>query len=176
MNTSLTTACGTGINLNAQTLQHLEAHPDAAALLEEAIGKITIGEREFVLEEVDMGRIVARSSLVDAPAIASDQPTAFACRKGRDIASRVLVGAVKPDTNLFTVIAGKQDDGSWLLYSGFPGPLAPREPHDPNLKGNATELAFWCEHALVWEDGWEQPFESTWIEVIAAAAAKRAAA
>jgi hypothetical protein len=88
-----------------------------------------------------------------------------------------MVGVEKPETNLFTVIAGKQDDGSWQLYTSFVGPSAPREPHDRNLKdGNADELTFWCEHALVHENGWQEPFESTWAAVLEAVAATRASA
>lgn len=175
MKDSFNTACGTAININEATAKHLEAHPEAAELLGEAIGRITLGERSFVLQEVDMGRVIGRSALVDAPEVAHDQTTLFACRTGRDIPSRVMLNVEKPETSIFTVIAGKQD-GSWNLYTGFAGPSAPREPHDSNLNGdNSNELQFWCSHALVHDAGWSEPFESTWDEVLAAVVAKRAA-
>jgi len=169
------TACGKTIIVSDQTVEHLKAHEGALELLEEAIGKITIPEGGFLLTTLDMGRVIGRSSLVDAPQVTATETATFACRVGRDIPSRVLVGVEKPETNLFTVIAGLED-GAWQLYTSFVGPSAPREPHDRNLKnGNADELAFWCEHALVHEDGWQTPFESTWTAVVEQVVAARAA-
>lgn len=160
------TQCGNTILVSDETVGHLKAHDGALELLEEAIGKLTLPEGGFLLETLDMGRIVGRSSLVDALKVGPDETATFACRVGREVPSRVVVGVEKPETSKFTVIAGLEGD-TWELYTSFVGPSAPREPHDRNLtEGNVAELAFWCGHALVHEDGWQQPFESTWTAVV----------
>lgn len=58
-------------------------------------------------------------------------------------------------TRKVTLIAGphKEEDGrEWtcLLYTAFPGPLAPKETLDPTLKPEEREASesFWAEHAL----------------------------
>ena len=167
MDTQYNTKCGTALNLLPHTLSHLQAHPEAADLLGEAIGKIVIKEGQtFLLVEVEMGRVIGRSALVTASVVRTDESCLFACRAGRNVPSRVVTGVEKPETSLFTVIAGKEDDGSWALYTGFAGPSAEKEPTDGSLKGdNAKQIAFWSSHALVWDESWETPFESTWNQV-----------
>ena len=83
----------------------------------------------------------------------------------------------RPETDLFTVIAGfNSDEDRWELYTGFAGPSAPKEPTDPSLSSGSSEgeLRFWSRHALVWGEGWEAPFEASWSDVLAYARVLRA--
>ncbi len=172
---TLKTGCGKELVVTERTQKHLETHPEAGTLLAEAVSKITIPtDGGFLLVEVDMGRVIGKSALVVATMIGPDEETLFACRKGRDVPSRIRNDIERPDTNLFTVIAGVHE-GAWTLFTGFNGPSAAKEPHDDTLAGgNEKELVFWCTHALVWDEGWDAPFTSTWRKVLDQVAKKRA--
>lgn len=171
------TATGETINLNDGTLEHLRAHPEAGELLGEAIALVKIAPvATFVMQTLDMGRIIGHSGLIEAPEVRPDETATFALRLGRDIPSRVVVGVEKPETELFTVLAYYHaGDKQWNLITGFAGPGAPKEPTDRSLvHGNEAELKFWCRHALVHEEEWGEPFESTWNQVVEDAIAARA--
>lgn len=159
--------CGKKVIVSDQTQKHLEAHPEAMALLEEAIGMVTMPESGgFLLTTIDMGRIVGLNGCL--PVVDNGQMY-FAFRKGRDVPSHVLVGIEKQPTSLFTVIAGISDDGtSWQLYTSFPGPSAPREPHDPGvIDNNAAEIEFWTQNGLVHDENVMGPaFVSSWADVL----------
>ncbi|MCA9375938.1 MAG: hypothetical protein KC925_02640 [Candidatus Doudnabacteria bacterium] len=172
MKTEYTTACGCTIHLLPHTIEHLKAHPEASDLLGEAIGKVELPEGTFYLKSIDMGRVIGQSALVNATVVKPSETCTFAYRAGRDIPSRVVLDVEKPQTNLFTVIAGYDNESErWVLYTGFAGTSAAKEPTDPSLEGNnEDELDFWCRHALVHDESCTQPFESTWNEVIASAA------
>lgn len=173
---TLKTACGNTITITEDTRTHLAAHPEAWELLEEAVAKVTLPESGFLLTTVDLGRVIGRNACVEASKVQANEPALFACRTGRDVPSRVVTGVEKPETSEFSIIAGRQDDGTWLLYTGFAGPVAPREPHDVGLtNGNEAELEFWCRHALVYDEGWGEVYESTWEAELEGVAAKRAA-
>lgn len=50
-----------------------------------------------------------------------------------------------------SVIAGPHDGEPCVLYTAFGGPVAPREPGDPNITDEAERarsVSFWREHAL----------------------------
>lgn len=50
-----------------------------------------------------------------------------------------------------SVIAGPHGDAPCVLYTAFGGPVAPREPGDPNITDEAERarsVSFWREHAL----------------------------
>ena len=53
-------------------------------------------------------------------------------------------------TRLLTVIWGPDNSGATILYTAFPGPLAPREPWDTSLDDaeRTRSVSFWAEHAL----------------------------
>lgn len=176
MMTELKTACGNTLHITDETRQHLLAHPEAAELLEEAVAKVTLPE-SFLLTTVDMGREIGTNACVKA---ADVENIHFAVRTGREFPSRVLPGQEPEPTSLFTVIAGKQEDGSWLLYTGFAGPSAPREPIDQYFadKRDSNEFAesvkFWTENGLCMGNGWGEPFVSTWDKVLEKVDAARA--
>lgn len=73
----------------------------------------------------------------------------YAPRGGRGWPSR-LVAWEPSESRSVTVIAGPHGDLPCVLFTAYGGPLAPREPGDPDLPEveRAASEAFWGEHAL----------------------------
>lgn len=171
---SLTTVCGGTLLLPPYTQAHLRAHPEALGLLEELAGLLTLPrDRSFVLRTVDFGRVIGRSgAVVLAKEDGLDEPVTFAKRIGRDIPSRVEVGAQGAEVATLVVVAGAEEaEGIYTLYTSYAGEEpAPREPADPSLSESDREVAlrWWQSHALCYQEGagWEAPFTSTWREVL----------
>lgn len=70
---------------------------------------------------------------------------AYARRGAREWESRLVDRAPRP-TRQVTVIAGPHDGLPCVLFTMFGGPVAPREPGDPNAQ--VESAAFWRDHAL----------------------------
>jgi len=83
-----------------------------------------------------------------------EEQVRWASRGDRAWPSRLTSTAPRP-TRQVTVIAGPEGDIPTALYTAFGGPLAPREPGDPTLEGEALVEAqsFWSEHALSLDAG-----------------------
>lgn len=81
----------------------------------------------------------------------------WARRRGRKEPSHLIVGEKKP-TRCLCVWGFWKDEATFVLHTLYPGQVAPREIHDPEL--NQAELpaalAFWKAHAIVVSKGeWE---------------------
>lgn len=80
----------------------------------------------------------------------------YVTRAGRKCASRVLtVPQPRPRVRTVTAIAGPDGGEPCVLYTAYGGPLAPREPGDPDIATQnelAESRAFWSEHALIVDD------------------------
>lgn len=174
--TTLTTACKNTIEINADTVAHLVAHPEAGELLEEAIAMINLPEGTFLMTTVEFDRVIGTNACLPAE---NTKVLHFSVRSGRDVPTRVLVGQTPEPTKLFTILAFKGKD-EWVLITGFVGPQAPREPHDAYFadKRDSDEfrkaLEFWTSHGLCIGNDWGDIFVSTWDKVIADVDAKRA--
>lgn len=162
---SFRTACGGNINVSGDARKHLKAHPEAGPLLAEAIAKITLPEDSFLLIEVKFDRMIGQRSCVP---IDPEAPAQFAIRIGRDMPTRVVLGARKLDAKSFVICAFKKGE-AWNLITGYVGEKALREPHDRHFMdpSNAAEfkeaLIFWNTHALVWEpEVMGEVYVSTW--------------
>jgi len=71
-------------------------------------------------------------------------------RKGRKTWSRLCNDKPCHSTSV-TVIGGPSDGEACILYTAFGGPLAPREPGDPDIASGdeaAKSFTFWRTHAL----------------------------
>jgi hypothetical protein len=79
----------------------------------------------------------------------SEASVYYAKRGTRSYPSRLVSLPVRY-TRLVTVIAGPHDNLPCVLYTAFGGPVAPKEPADPNLKEHekAASIEFWSKHAL----------------------------
>ncbi len=173
----LATRCGGSLVLPLWTRSHLKAHPEALGLLEELAGLLDLPrDGGFVLRTVDFGRIIGRSGAVPTAEVGLDEPITFARRVGRDIPSRVEVGAIGPEVTTLVVVAGalkgREAEGVYTLFTSYAGEEpAPKEPTDPSLPRGAeldSALDWWRSHALCYQKGagWETPFTSTWREVL----------
>ncbi len=82
----------------------------------------------------------------------------WACRRGRHLPSHLIVGAKRPTRRLCAWGFWK-DGGTFVLHTLYPGRVAPREIHDPELEPAdlPAALAFWTRHAIVVSPGeWEE--------------------
>lgn len=71
-------------------------------------------------------------------------------RGSRTWSSRICDRPVR-QVRTVSVIAGPHGDAPCVLYTAFGGPVAPREPGDPNIQSDeerARSIAFWRLHAL----------------------------
>ena len=78
-------------------------------------------------------------------------------RRGRELPSHLYVGK-KRVTRSLCVWGLWREDGSFLLHTIYPGKVAPREIHDPELALGElpASIAFWSRHAIIVEPaGWD---------------------
>jgi hypothetical protein len=82
----------------------------------------------------------------------------WARRRGRTLPSHLIVGQKRP-TRRLCVHGYWQDETTFLLHTLYPGRVAPREIHDPELTmAELPEaLRFWRRHAIIvspteWEE------------------------
>jgi len=81
----------------------------------------------------------------------------WARRRGRRLPSHLIVGRKRP-TRWLCVWGLWADEETFTLHTMYPGRVAPREIHDPELPLSELPgaLAFWSRHAIVVSPGeWE---------------------
>ena len=167
------TSCGNIITLTSNTLSHLEAHHNIIDFLPEAISQISFTSKQDdrIRMEIDLVNMVGKSSLLNTEQIDIYTDAYFCMRKGREGASRVVLNEKPQVTSIISIVAEPVGSKRYNLISAWYGKIAPREPWDSTLltepKAFEESLGFWCCHALVHEvDFMEDPYESTWQEVI----------
>lgn len=165
--TSLKTSNGRTIFVSAETVAHLAAHQDVAAVIEEA-ARLLEPDGGFLATDVDLGRPIGLSGCVPASRLGLDDKATFATRVNRPRPSRVAVGAEKVPTSRVAFIAAPQKGGSYKLITAWVGTLAPKEPGDAEPGEEfETSFDFWATHALVWEsETCGDVIETTWREVL----------
>jgi hypothetical protein len=74
----------------------------------------------------------------------------WARRQGRTLPSHLIVGKKRP-TRRLCVWGRWQDETTFVLHTLYPGRVAPREIHDPELalEDLPRALRFWMHHAIV---------------------------
>ena len=125
---------------------HLKDHPTVLPVIPEALGKISSHDRETIVEEVDLGRVVGenlRVKTTDADEIV------YARRPGRAGHTRFVKNRNPEPCAHVVVILHRLKGGDYAIATAFIGTRCPAEPWDTRW---ATEesLPFWREHALVW--------------------------
>ena len=167
------TNCGSVIKLSNKTLFHLEAHPKIIDYLSEAISKTSLPKKQEdrIRMEIDLKKIVGKSSLINTEPITNNSDTYFSIRKGREGPSRVVLDEKPKETSIISIVVDPIDEKQYSLISAWYGHIAPKEPWDKSIlidkKALDKSLSFWCCHALVYEvDFMQEPFVSTWGKVI----------
>ena len=161
------------VELSNKTLSHLEAHPKIIDYLSEAISKtsIPIKQKDRIRMEIDLKKIVGKSSLINTEPITNNSDTYFSIRKGREGPSRVVLDEKPKETSIISIVVDPIDENNYNLISAWYGHIAPREPWDKSLlkdkKALDKSLSFWCCHALVYKVVlMQEPYISTWEKVI----------
>jgi len=74
----------------------------------------------------------------------------WACRRGRSCPSHLIVSRKHP-TRTLCVWGFWQDDSTFILHTLYPGRVAPREIHDPELSPSemGDAVRFWARHAII---------------------------
>lgn len=129
-------------------------HPHRTDILEEAVALVDTKNRDYMMETVDLGRIIG----VDHYVKTNDEDTIFFMERGnRGYKTRFVLNKKAPETTLVTVGIAKGDasdgplEGKYILFTLFEGKLAPKEPGDPRLTAEEREESEreWATHALV---------------------------
>jgi hypothetical protein len=120
-------------------------HEGVERLLPEALGRVESAGRNFLVEEVAMGRLVGETSCVET--LSSDE-VLYAQRSGRAGLTRFVKNRVAQPCDSVVVILKRISPAEYVLVTAFVGRRPEPEPWDKN----ATEksVAFWQTHALVW--------------------------
>jgi hypothetical protein len=120
-------------------------HEGVERLLPEALGRVESAGRNFLVEEVAMGRLVDETSCVET--LSSDE-VLYAQRPCRAGLTRFVKNREAEPCDSVVVILKKSAPTEYVLVTAFVGRRPEPEPWDKN----ATEksVAFWQTHALVW--------------------------
>lgn len=120
-------------------------HEGVERLLPEALGRVESAGRNFLVEEVAMGRLVGETSCVET--LSSDE-VLYAQRPCRAGLTRFVKNREAEPCDSVVVILKKSAPTEYVLVTAFVGRRPEPEPWDKN----ATEksVAFWQTHALVW--------------------------
>lgn len=128
-----------------------ESHSHRPDLDAEAVSKISVNGRPFVVETVDLGRVIGVDHLV--PVTEEDEIVLYK-RGRRPYESRMVLGLEPVETSQVTVIicrAGAEDgpewDGKYVLVTLFEGQAGRPEPYGNDDVPENRE--FWARHALV---------------------------
>ena len=133
--------------LNSHFATHAAAYPQLAQLLPEALQKINSQGRNFVAEEVDMGRIVGESILVET---CLGDEVIFAQRLNRQGLTRFVKNRQPVSCRYITVLLKKASEGNfYILMTVFVGRRVPDEPWSEFA--NRESVRFWNSHALIWD-------------------------
>ena len=125
----------------------LKMKPEEAAILDAFKHKKTLGfQHSFELPEA-----VGDSGLVNV--CESGISSFWGYRIGRSIPSHLCLGDKEPTNSL--CLWGRWEPGRFVIHTMYPGKVAPREIHDPELPLEETQAAidFWRCHAIVVKDG-----------------------
>ncbi len=122
-------------------------HGTVRDFLAEAFGKTECLGRDFIAEQVDLGRIIGHGGRVKTT---DADDIVYARRYGRKGLSRFVLGR-SPDPTCYVTIVLKRDGLSedFLCLTAYVGPKSEPEPWD--VHATPASLEFWQNHALIWD-------------------------
>ncbi len=144
---------------------HLHETGSMAELLPEALNKINARGRDFLIEEIDFGRVIGETICV---ATGHSDQIIFARRPKRAGLTRFVKNRrPQPCSSLVVILKKAEEDDRYVLITAFVGHISRPEPWDERafLKQEEPKLAreesisFWSTHALVW--GYEETVPGT---------------
>lgn len=125
-------------------------HGDVARLLPEVFAQVNSEGRQFINQEVDLGREVGKTVCV---ATRPWDRIVFAQRHGRQGLTRFVIGREsEPCSSVVVIMKKREEGGGFVLLTAFVGQQAQPEPWNTTA-GNfslAKSLEFWNSHALIW--------------------------
>ena len=140
---------GKDIYLGDKFISHMEAHPNINInIIKEAINKIILGNRSFLIQSIDFHRIIGKTKLVK---INSNDNVIMKYRKNRAGKSPLIIGHDEEDTSIVNIGLYLHNDNKYYIFTAFYGPKAPKEPWDPHIiseKEKHESEEFWNNHAF----------------------------
>jgi hypothetical protein len=138
----------TGENVVDRYQSHL--HNDVLQILPGALSKVESNGRKFIVEEIQMGRIIGETICV---ATKPGDQIVYAKRPKRFGLTR-FVKNQKPElsSSVVTILKKAEEGDFFILITAFIGNIAEPEPWDRNATEKSRD--FWETHALVW--GYEE--------------------
>lgn len=131
--------------VGSHTATHFEDTPKLKGLVAEIIAN-TLLESETMLFDVDMGRVVGTSDLVETD---ETDEIVYAKRKNRDTYTVFTMSRQPVSCSIVTVALESQADGSYQLVSAWIGSKdSPPFPGDESATPESKP--YWSKHALVW--------------------------
>jgi len=121
-------------------------HAGVKPLLPEVFEKIESGGREILVEEVDLGRIVGKTTCVKT---SQDDEILWERRDNRKGFTRFVLGREPEDSSSVVIVLKQADEaGVYVCLTAYIGTYSEPEPWDK--RASAESEAFWENHAMVW--------------------------
>ena len=112
-------------------------------------------ERVWLHADWELATIVGTSGLHTVPPDGSQSFWAY--RRGRNVPSHLCLARREPTR--WVCLWGWWETGAFVIHTMYPGRIAPREIHDPEIPLDELPAAieFWRNHAIVTEEGQYSP-------------------
>lgn len=145
-----------GFEVRDRQNSHIQSHSSVTPFLAEALGKISVDKRNFIAEEINLGRIIGKNICVKTD---TDDEIVYASRPKRFGKTRFVKTKKSQDCSTVMVVMKKfNGDSHFTLMTSFIGGAAPNEPWDNRafnrsenpVKAKTESTSFWNSHALVW--------------------------
>lgn len=122
-------------------------HECIDAVLVEALKLVTTKGRQFIEEEVNLGRVIGWSTCVSTN---PEDIIVYAQRPNRKGLTRFVMSRAPEPTSKAMVVLKKSDKPSeYILITAFAGSKAEVEPWDP--RATDASVQFWKDKALIWD-------------------------
>jgi hypothetical protein len=131
-------------------------HSNTWNILPVALAKIEAKGKEFIIEEIDFGRVIGRSICVKTN---PEDRIWYAQRVNRWGLSRFVRNREpEPCSTIVVILKKAEESGEYILITAFIGHLSEPEPWDQRSFSRQANPAqaeeksrrFWANHALVW--------------------------